>query len=272
MYKLYQKDVCDLALSQVGKSCGKTNEYSKELDQVNFYNTKKNGAADSCSIFCDDMIFRSIEPRSADNARNALYEPNTGNAGAGCKQAAEYFKANNAFYTKPSEAHCGDKVFFKDGNGKLYHVGLVVEWNSEGIFTVEGNTNGGKVAKKFYKYSSSKIAGFGRPRYTGWQKQPEPDPIPEPTPKPDPDPVIYTYTQVHRALHRGMSGNDVGAVQAILRAAGYTYTGKDGQPHLIEVDEDFGAHTDEVVRKYQKANGLKVDGWVGEETGNKLFT
>lgn len=271
MYKLYQKQVCDLAKSQVGKSCGKTNEYSKELDFVNFYNTKKNGVADSCSIFCDDMIYRCVDPKSADNARNALYEPNTGNAGAGCKQAAEYFKANNAWYSKPSDAHCGDKIFFKDGSGKLYHVGLVVDWDSKGIYTVEGNTNGGKVAQKFYKYSDPKIAGFGRPRYSGWEPEPEPEPVPDPVPEPSPDPV-YTYTLVHRALHEGQSGNDVGAVQAYLRAKGYTYTGKDGQQHLIEVDNDFGAHTKEVVRKFQADNGLKVDGWVGIETGSKIFT
>lgn len=184
MAELYAKDVCQLALAQVGKSCGKTNEYSKELDSVNFYNTKKNGYADSCSIFVDDMVYRCIKPKSADNARAALYEPNKDNCGAGCTQAANYFKAHNAFYTKCQDAKCGDKIFFKKSNGQIYHTGLVVDWDSKGLYTVEGNTDGGKVAKKFYKYGDSKIAGFGRPKYTAYEKAAAPAAPSAPAAKP----------------------------------------------------------------------------------------
>ena len=251
--EIWAKDVCTLAIAQVGKSCGKTNEYSKELDSVNYYNTKKNGYADSCSIFVDDMVYRCVKAKTADNARAVLYEPNTGNAGAGCPQAAGYFKSHGAWYSKMGDAHCGDKIFFKKADGSIYHTGLVVDWDSKGIYTVEGNTNGGKVAKKFYKYGDSKVAGFGRPKYTGWE--PESKPVPDTTPADTPDSDDYDIYDIKvRMLHyvKGnvMTGNDVMSVQAIV---GEKQDGK------------YGPDTAEAVKAWQKAHGLEVDGWWGPE-------
>lgn len=191
MGEVYAKSVINTALAQVGKDCGKTNEYSAQLDSVNFYNTKKNGYADSCSIFVDDMVFRNMKNSSnpAHDTRAVLYEPDVDNCGAGCTQAAQYFKNHGKWITKHSDAQSGDKIFFKKSNNVIYHTGLVVDWDSKGFYTVEGNTNGGKVAKKFYPYGDSKIAGFGRPNYTGWEEpKPEPTPTPDPEPTPTPDP------------------------------------------------------------------------------------
>lgn len=64
----------------------------------------------------------------------------------------------------------------------------------------------------------------------------------------------------HPVLRRGDSGEDVEALQTGLRNAGYN----------IKVDGDFGPATERVVRAFQKANGLVVDGIAGEKTYSKL--
>lgn len=57
-------------------------------------------------------------------------------------------------------------------------------------------------------------------------------------------------------LKKGCRGNDVRTLQAAL--------------HLY-VDGIFGKLTEEAVKEFQSANGLKADGIVGKETWNKIF-
>ena len=64
-----------------------------------------------------------------------------------------------------------------------------------------------------------------------------------------------------RTLTKGMSGDDVKAVQASLIALGY-YNGK--------LDGKFGAGTQKAVRLFQARNALTVDGKVGPRTLEKL--
>lgn len=203
----YAEDVAALALQQVGKSCGKTNEYSAELDKVAFYNGKKNGIADSCSIFVDDMVWRCSKPQTANEVRAVLYEPNVDNCGAGCSWAASYFKSHNAWISKPENAKVGDKVIFAADQYKssinpygYYHTGVVVsiDYTAKTFKTVEGNTNGGKVASKSYSFTESKVTkgGFGRPKYAT-KPTPEPAPTPEPTPEPTPTPSGNKYKVVN---------------------------------------------------------------------------
>jgi peptidoglycan hydrolase-like protein with peptidoglycan-binding domain len=60
-----------------------------------------------------------------------------------------------------------------------------------------------------------------------------------------------------RTLKRGMSGTDVAAWQAFLRAQGYT---------VVLVDAVFGVQTEDSTRAWQSKRGLKADGIVGAET------
>lgn len=62
-------------------------------------------------------------------------------------------------------------------------------------------------------------------------------------------------------LKKGSKGNEVKELQTILQKQNY-YTGK--------IDGDFGSITEESVKKFQKANKLTVDGWVGQVTCKKL--
>ena len=192
-YEVYAKDCINWWKAQVGKPCGKTNEYSAYMDSYNFYNTKKNGVANSCAIFYDTAIMKTMTPEANANAGRAiLCEPNVDNCGAGCTQKVQYYKNAGRWYTKTSDAQSGDEIFFKKSDGSIYHTGAIVDWSDKKkeFYVVEGNTNGGWVAQKTYAYGDSKIAGFGRPKWTGWERpQPNPEPTPTPEPTPDPEPT-----------------------------------------------------------------------------------
>jgi len=212
MGSLFAKDVIDNAWANVDAVCGKTNEFSAELDSIDYFNTKKNGVADSCSIFLCDMTYRSTRNASLEidpdkwDSYYFLYQPSnpSSNCGAGCNFQVDYFRSGDAFFTDSSLAEKGDWIFFsKDGGQNFYHAGLIVDWGyveelgTDGFTTIEGNTNGGYVAYKYYRYDDPKIGGFGRPRYDGWEipsneKQTEkPKEDPKPEPKPEPTTKLY---------------------------------------------------------------------------------
>ena len=62
-------------------------------------------------------------------------------------------------------------------------------------------------------------------------------------------------------VRRGSRGNAVRAVQTLLRSMGYP----------VRVDGVFGTVTEKIVRRYQRAQGLVVDGVIGLDTWCELF-
>ena len=196
------------AKKQIGKPCGKTNEYSKQLDSIDFYNTQKNGYANSCSIFVDDSVLNACTDPSVEEdiesakwtALAALYEPQSegANEGAGCAQAVRYFQENGAWIEDTADMERGDKIFYRRDSAVsknnplgVYHTGIIVDWGEfdegEGFKVVEGNTTyegeSGMVAEKFYSFGDKRIAGAGRPNYDGWM--PESDNEPEKPEEPE---------------------------------------------------------------------------------------
>ena len=157
------RDVVNTALAEIGyQGTSNSSKYSALLDKYSYYNYPKDHSASWCKIFVDFCTFVNIG-NDADKARAVMCEPNIDNCGAGCTQAVQYFKSKGRWITKHSEATTGDEIFFQKSNGAIYHTGIVIDWDNKGFYVVEGNTNGNKVAKKFYAYGDSKIAGFGRP-------------------------------------------------------------------------------------------------------------
>ena len=63
------------------------------------------------------------------------------------------------------------------------------------------------------------------------------------------------------------AGGDVRTAQRILRSLGYK--GEDGK--LIAVDGNYGKNSVYAMKNFQRGSGIKVDGWVGEETWNHLL-
>ena len=217
MGSLYLKPIIELGLAQVGNECGKTNPYSAELDSVNYFNGKKNGVANSCSIFQCWLAYRNtldadLQPHPDKyDAYYFLYQPSSSrqNCGAGCTQQAGYFKNGGAWYQEP-DACTGDWLFYtNDGGNTYYHVGLVIDWGEYpelggkgGYKVLEGNTDGGYVAIHYVPFGDSRIGGFGRPRYDGYELNtaptPEPEPEPSPNPGTDPEPTPEPSVRLFR--------------------------------------------------------------------------
>lgn len=178
------REVVQTALNEVGYQGGeKTSKYQKFLDSINWYNTKKDGACTFCTSFADYCFAVNNGNLSYEQVSQIVCEPvdHRYNTGAGAVQHAQMFKDAGQWISKVSQSTTGDYVFFKNDSG-IYHVGLLVDWDKSGIYTVEGSTTyNGKphsVGKKFYSYSSPKLAGFGRPRWFMFDNNPDPDPEP----------------------------------------------------------------------------------------------
>lgn len=69
--------------------------------------------------------------------------------------------------------------------------------------------------------------------------------------------MASTYTE----LKKGAQGNNVSAMQAALKNAGYD----------TQVNGAFDDATEAAIRQYQQANGLTVDGIAGNQTLSKLY-
>ena len=179
MGSLYAKDVVSTALNEIGYEGEGSNHkytiYTSELDKgtgCDYWNgmDKKNGVADWCSIFVNWCIYANTRNDNGEieankwDAHYFTFEPDSGNnLAASCGYAADYYQRNDAW--DGSNPERGDQVFFRN----YAHTGLVVDWDNDGFYTVEGNIDGGKVGKRYYKYGDPQIDGFGRPRYDGWE-------------------------------------------------------------------------------------------------------
>ena len=245
--EIYAKETIAWWRSQNGtQGTSKSSPYSKDLDSCNWYNTKKNGYASWCCCYYDDGIHQNASGDNIDEQRYIACEPNpaSANSGAGCVQKVQMYKDAGRWYTKPSEAQSGDQVFFRSDSYVsksnplgVYHTGAVLTWDDNGYYVSEGNTNGNKVAEKFYPYSAvgSKIAGFGRPRWTGWERpkaeEPKDDPKPvEPAPAPS-QPMAKTMRVIAKSglnVRKG-AGKNYAKLYALNYGASVTvYEEKDG--------------------------------------------
>lgn len=180
MGSLYAKDVVNTALNEIGYEAEGSNKkytiYSAELDAVDYFNTKKNGVADWCAIFVIWCMYANTRNANGDieadkwDAEYFQYQPDRSTA-AGVGYMADFYQQNDAWTDNPER---GDVVTFRD----YAHTGLVVDWDNNGFYTVEGNVNGGRVEKRYYRYGDPCVDGFGRPRYDGWEFTPKKEDAP----------------------------------------------------------------------------------------------
>lgn len=152
-------------------------KYAKEMDDAKVYNGIKQGYP-WCKVFVDWCFMQSV---GKDRARELLIGWT-----AGVLQEYNWYKANNMVYSTPQ---IGDLVIFGDCD----HIGIVIDYDSSKIYTIEGNTsgstglvaNGGAVLKKSYYRTSSYIKCYCRPNYKEEPVPPTPTPTPTPTPSGD---------------------------------------------------------------------------------------
>ena len=189
--------VKNYCLTQTGTTEGKNNwnPYAQMLDAVNYFYPQKKQNVPWCCTYVDACIFVACGKNKA-KADYALYQPATNNYSAVVSYLADYFKKNGAYFTDKNRVQVGDVIFFNtvDSKGKVTskysHTGLVIDRDSKGVTTSEGNKNN-KVSICSYQFTSigTKIEGFGRPRYI------------DPTPTPEPPTDFYkVHTQTGDTL------------------------------------------------------------------------
>jgi hypothetical protein len=166
---------------------------------------------------------------------------------ASCLTAVKWFKARDRFNQTPK---AGAQVFYGPGGGT--HVELVTEVGKDYIKTIGGNTGGnydGKyqegngVYTKTLDRNSSRIYGYGHPRYT-----PEINPVT--------GPVYEAPNYPGKLLKLGSRSRFLTRFQRRMRQLGYE----------LEPDGVFGPQTLGAVQTLQRRAGLSVDGVIGPKT------
>lgn len=273
----------DLDSKTANSGASNWTKYSRDLDAIGYFNTKKNGPyGEWCAILnCwEEYKLRG----SGEAAREALYQPEPRyNCGAGCTNQAAYFRENNAFYTSPM---VGDWIFF-GAAGNEAHTGRVIEVSDKRVYTIEGNVKN-EVLLLTYDIDDKNIVGYGRPKYDAN----------------DPN-VVYvvktgdTLNQISEKYGNGTTAAEIAKENEIsdpnLITSGTVLIFKRGKKewHTSDIfcrygdrnkavsviqalllirglsltyDGYFGAETRSAVMSWQRANGITVDGIVGEET------
>lgn len=175
MGSLYAKDVISKAQSYIGYHEGPNNDnyFADILDGCGYFTPQKKQFVPWCAVFCDCCCLEAAIPEDRDDdakkydAQYFLYQPSYNNYSASANMFASYFINAGAWYGRDPEP--GDMIFFKDDDRSIVHVGIVESYDGGIVTTIEGNTSN-QVARKQYSNDSPRIAGYGRPRYDGYEQ------------------------------------------------------------------------------------------------------
>ena len=132
-------------------------KYAVEQWEERYFNGKKQGVA-WCAVFVGWCFLKAY---GKDRALQLQCQPKSGNAGAGCGAASNYYKQKNRWRSDPQK---GDQIFFTDGK-QMTHTGLVEYVEGNKVHTIEGNCDGG-VRRRSYDLNASRIAGYGHPDWS----------------------------------------------------------------------------------------------------------
>lgn len=141
-------------------------KYAVEQWEERYFNGKKQGVA-WCAVFVGWCFLKAY---GKDRALQLQCQPKSGNAGAGCGAASNYYKQKNRWRSDPEK---GDQIFFTDGS-QMTHTGLVEYVEGNKVHTIEGNCDGG-VRRRSYDMNATRIAGYGHPDWTIMEEEGETD-------------------------------------------------------------------------------------------------
>ena len=231
------------------------------------------------------------------------------------KQAPNYASCTNAMGTfkklgtwrSPSSytPKTGDLIFFeRDGSAATSeHTGIVEKADATYVYTIEGNTGSGIVARKKYKRSDKTILG-----YAEWDGSKQNSVSTTET-----NPIKTVQSGLNTKYASGLSidgsfgpASKKAMIKAVQTEINKSYGGKltvDGSfgpasraacPNIkkvttgniawliqaclivhgfsVSLDSSYGPSCENAVKSFQKANGLSVDGICGPNTFAKLLT
>ena len=141
-------------------------KYAVEQWEERYFNGKKQGVA-WCAVFVGWCFLKAY---GKDKALQLQCQPKSGNAGAGCGAASNYYKQKNRWRSDPEK---GDQIFFTDGS-QMTHTGIVEYVEGGKVHTIEGNCDGG-VRRRSYDLNATRIAGYGHPDWTIMEEEGETD-------------------------------------------------------------------------------------------------
>ena len=141
-------------------------KYAVEQWDDRYFNGKKQGVA-WCAVFVGWCFLKAY---GKDLALQLQCQPKSGNAGAGCGAASNYYKQKNRWRSDPEK---GDQIFFTDGS-QMTHTGIVEYVEGSKVHTIEGNCDGG-VRRRSYDLNATRIAGYGHPDWTIMEEEGETD-------------------------------------------------------------------------------------------------
>ncbi len=227
------------------KGSNNWNKYARDLDAIGYYNGRKNigKPGEYCDIGYDWAYYKAF---GFPLGRDMLYQPPK-SLGAGTGYSYRYYEEHGAIYKDPEPA---DQIFFCNKKGEICHTGMVEKVSANYVYTIEWNSNN-MVRECKYALDNKTIKGYGRPNWSMVADIPDTDPTPTPAP-------VQPSTS-HSTLRKGAKGAEVKEMQEKLIQHGFSLP-------KYGADGDFGAETDSVLRAFQRANGLEVDGICGKQT------
>lgn len=255
MSKLYASTVIAVAVAEIGYKEKKSNsnlddktanaggnnytKYARDFDQKypQWYNGKKNGYA-WCDMFVDWCFLTAFGYAAA---LSLLCQPER-SAGAGCTYSAGYYRNKGQFYT--SNPKPGDQIFFGTSISNCTHTGIVEKVVGSTVYTIEGNTSD-CVARRSYALGSSKIVGYGRPKYDAETGSSTPAPAPTPS---QPSTGGKTVDELAKEVINGKWGNGADR-KARLTAAGYDYSAVQNRVNAILSGKPPSKTVDELARE-----------------------
>lgn len=222
---------------------GNYTKYARDLRAAGYYNGNKNGYS-WCDVFVDWCFFQLCN-KDADQAQDIICQ--TGLYGAGCKWSAKYYRNQGRFYSNDPKP--GDQIFLNN----YTHTGIVVKVEGAKVHTIEGNASN-RVACRTYDINSSKIDGYGRPKYDEEAVKPDPLPAePEETWVPKKGDTVYFHGNTHYRSANAKKGYKCSPGKAKITLNPYKLGSSRHPYHLVRV----------------RGKGSTVYGWVDEGSFTK---
>lgn len=179
---------------------GNWTKYARDLHSAGYYQAAKNGYA-WCDMFVDWCFWKLA---GEDKTKGEWLECQTGLYGAGCEWSSDCYRRAGRFDKNPQP---GDQIFFGKTDAEE-HTGIVEKIEDGKVHTIEGNAS--NMCKRCtYSLTSSKIVGYGHPRFDA---EPEVENEDEPvtgtpsTGSVEDEKAIWNFLMVHIDNEYGVAG------------------------------------------------------------------
>lgn len=134
---------------------GNWTKYARDLHSAGYYQAAKNGYA-WCDMFVDWCFWKL----GGSKEKGEWLECQTGLYGAGCEWSSDCYRRAGRFDKNPQP---GDQIFFGKTDAEE-HTGIVEKIEDGKVHTIEGNAS--NMCKRCtYSLTSSRIVGYGHPRF-----------------------------------------------------------------------------------------------------------